>query len=53
MTFLGKAVFTPELAARRLGLERARSLADYETDNPIPRELASEFPRVELRPVVP
>jgi hypothetical protein len=26
MTFLGKAVFTPEFAARRLGLKRARSL---------------------------
>jgi hypothetical protein len=53
MTFLGKAVFTTELAMRRLGLEHARSVAYYETDNTVLRELASEFLRVELRQVVP
>lgn len=48
MTFLGKAVFSRELAERRLGLDRARTLAYYETDNPVLRELAAEFPHVEL-----
>jgi hypothetical protein len=51
MTFLGKTVFTPEFAARRLGLRRARGIGYYETDNPVLREVASEFPRVELRSV--
>lgn len=53
MTFLGKGVFTPELAMRRLGVADAHTLAYYETDNPVLRELAREFPRLQLIPVAP
>ena len=49
MTFLGRAVFTPEFAARRLGIEKATSLAYNAKDNPVLRTVVSEFPRVELR----
>lgn len=48
MTFLGKAVFSRELAERGLGLEQARTLAYYATDNPVLREIARDFPHVSL-----
>jgi hypothetical protein len=48
MTFLGKAVFTPEFAAHRLGIEHATSLAYYKVDDISLRRLAEGFPRVRL-----
>ncbi len=38
---------------RRLGIADALTLAYYETDNRVLRDIASEFPRVRVVPVSP